>query len=78
MQSNWFYIAIIQWFNAKMIAEEPSLCNRFAIVFCWVGGVVVEKGSGKSRLDENKLRLKQTARESWVDVSPQFYNLTFI
>ena len=53
-----------------MIAEEPS--------FCRVGDFVFEKESGKSRLDENTLRLKQAARESWVDVSPQFHNLTFI
>ena len=62
-----------------MIAEEPSLCNqKKESSFCRVGDFVVEKESGKSRLDENTLRLKQTARESWVDISPQFYNLTFI
>ena len=88
---------MIQRFNAKMIAKEPSLCNQigsisllfrdlkakwlqknrpFAIKkessFCRVGDFVFEKESGKSRLDENTLRLKQAARESWVDVSPQF------
>ena len=46
--------------------------------FWRVGDLVVEKESGKSRLDKYKLRLKQAARESWIDVSPQFHNLTFI
>ena len=56
-----------------MIAKEPSLCNqKRTVLLLGGGGIVVEKESGKSRLDENKLRLKQTARESWVDVSPLF------
>ena len=63
---------IIQGFKSKKIAKEPSLCNQKRIVLLPGGGLVVEKESGKSRLDENTLRLKQAARESWVDVSPLF------
>ena len=58
--------------KAEWLQKNRPFAIKKELYFCRVGGVVVEKESGKSRLDENKLRLKQTARESWVDVSPQF------